>query len=95
VANRDVDVFFGDRSILLEASAASPSASNLLVLDRMFTSEPVALALQRNDDDFRLVVDRALSRAFRSDDFPDLYKKWFGAPDLGVLAFFRQNALAE
>ena len=37
------DVFFGDRSILVEAAAASPSASDLTMLDRLFTSEPIAL----------------------------------------------------
>ena len=33
-------------------------------LDRYFTYEPLALALARGDEDFRLVVDRALSRLY-------------------------------
>ncbi len=65
VLDRDADVFFGDRPILLEAAAESPSAADLIVLDKLFTYEPVALTLARNDDDFRLVVDRALSRHFQ------------------------------
>ena len=95
VLDRSSDVFFGDRPILLEAAAESPSAADLTVLDKLFTYEPVALTLGRNDDDFRLVVDRALSRAFKADDFPDVYSKWFGAPDDAVLGFFRQNAMPE
>jgi polar amino acid transport system substrate-binding protein len=95
VLDRNSDVFFGDRPILLEAAAGSASAADLAVLDKLFTYEPVALTLGRNDDDFRLVVDRALSRAFKSDDFPDVYSKWFGAPDDAVLTFFRQNAMPE
>jgi polar amino acid transport system substrate-binding protein len=54
VLDRNSDVFFGDRAILLEAAKRSPSAGDLVVLDRLFTYEPLALALARNDDDFRL-----------------------------------------
>jgi putrescine:ornithine antiporter len=92
VLNGDSNVFFGERSILLETAA---ERSGLTVLDRLFTDEPIALAIERNDDDFRLVVDRALSRIFRSEDFRDLYAKWFGAPDASVTTFFRQSALPE
>ena len=70
VLDRSSDVFFGDRPILLEAAAESPSAADLTVLDKLFTYEPVALTLGRNDDDFRLVVDRALSRCFQVRRFP-------------------------
>ena len=38
------------------------------MLDRSFTREPLALALRRGDDDFRLLVDRTLSRLFRSQE---------------------------
>jgi len=92
VISGDSNVFFGERSILLETAA---ERSGLTVLDRLFTYEPIALALQRNDDDFRLVVDRALSRAFGSAGFRDLYAKWFGAPDENTVTFFRQGVLPE
>jgi polar amino acid transport system substrate-binding protein len=92
VINGDSNVFFGERSVLLETAA---ERSGLTVLDRLFTYEPIALAIERNDDDFRLVVDRALSRIFRSEDFRDLYAKWFGAPDESVATFFRQSALPQ
>jgi polar amino acid transport system substrate-binding protein len=67
----------------------------LVVLDRLFTSEPLALTLARDDEDFRLVVDRALSRLFRSSEFHDVYMKWFGEPDESALTFFQQTALPE
>jgi ABC-type amino acid transport substrate-binding protein len=95
VLDGGADVFFGDRSILLDAAARSPKASDLTVLDRRFTYEPLALGLGRNDDELRLVVDRALSATFASNDFRDLYTKWFGAPDDSAVAFFRQAALPE
>jgi len=89
------NVFFGDRAILLDAAARSPSAGDLSVLDRHFTSEPIALALRRGDEDFRLAVDRSLSRLFRSDEIVPLYAKWFGKPDREGRDFFRLAALPE
>jgi polar amino acid transport system substrate-binding protein len=93
VLDGGANAFFGDRPILMDAAAQSASASDLVVLDKQFTFEPIALALPRNDDDFRLVVDRALSRYFTSDAFLDTYVKWFGTPDAAEVLFFRQSAL--
>jgi putrescine:ornithine antiporter len=95
VLDRKAHVFFGDRAILLDAAARHPSASTLMVLDRLFTYEPVALVLARGDEDFRLVVDRALSGFYASAEFPALYVQWFGEPDDAALTFFRWNALPE
>ncbi len=89
------DVFFADLPILLDAAARSSSSGELIVLDRHFTYEPLALALQRGDEDFRLVVDRALSGLFKSKGFRDLYVSWFGEPDESTVTFFRQTALPE
>jgi polar amino acid transport system substrate-binding protein len=95
VLDRGSDVLFGDRAILLAAAKRSPSASNLVLLDRLFTNEPLALALARNDDDFRLVVDKSLSGVFASKPFDGLYLKWFGEPDESTLSFFRGDVLPE
>ena len=95
VLDRKSDVFFGDRPILMAVAQGGPSAEQLIVLDRLFTHEPLGLAIRRNDDDLRLAVDRSLSGLFRSEAFRDLYVKWFGEPDESTLAFFRQSALPE
>jgi putrescine:ornithine antiporter len=95
VLDRTANVFFADRAILLEAVQRSPSARNLIVLDRRFTNEPLALALQRGDEDFRLFVDRTLSHLFESADFRFLYAKWLGEPDADALNFFQMTALPD
>ena len=95
VLDRDSDVFFGDRPILYDAAEGSSSAGDLVVLDRLFTYEPLALALARGDEDFRLVVDRSLSRLFKSSGFKDVYVKWFGEPDDSAAIFFGLSALPE
>jgi polar amino acid transport system substrate-binding protein len=95
VLDRGADVFFGDRAIVADAMADTALADNLMVLDRLFTFEPIALGLARNDDDFRLMVDRALSKTFRTPEFRNEYAKWFGVPDESVLTFFRQSTLPD
>ena len=95
VLDRSSSVLFGDRAILLEAARRNPAARDLLVLDRRFTSEPLALTLRRNDDDLRVAVDRVLSRVFASDAFRGVYAKWFGTFDAQTADFFRMSALPE
>jgi ABC-type amino acid transport substrate-binding protein len=49
----------------------------------------------RGDEDFRLSVDRALSRVYVSGEIETVYAKWFGAIDDKARAFFRQNTLPD
>ena len=86
---RTSDAMFGDRAILLDAAARSPSAVDLVVLDRQYTYEPIALVSARGDDDFRLIVDRTLSRLYRSGRISEIYTRYFGKPDENTQAFFR------
>jgi len=86
---------FGERAILMDAARRHASSRDLTVVDRLFTFEPLALALGRGDDDFRLAVDRALSRIYRSGEIGGLYTDVFGEPDENALAFFRWNALPD
>jgi ABC-type amino acid transport substrate-binding protein len=89
------DVFFAERSILLDAAKRSPSAGDLLVLERQFTYAPLALALERGDPDLRFVVDKILSQFFGSETFRDLYVKWFGEPDENADTFFKWSVLSQ
>jgi ABC-type amino acid transport substrate-binding protein len=89
VAKRDSDVLFGDRAALLALAKGSADAKKLRVLTRHFTYEPRALALARNNDDFRLMVDRALSRFYASPKFGEAYASVFGMPDAETVEYFR------
>ena len=89
MVKKDSDVLFGDRAVLLGLAKRSPDAKKLRVLTRHYTYEPLALALARNNDDFRLVVDRALLRFYASPKFGDAYLEVFGKPDADTVEFFR------
>ena len=95
VSAERADAFFGDRVMLLDMVKRGARAGELLVLERYFTHETLALALARGDEDFRLAVDRALSRVFRADEFRGLYAKWFGEPSDETLSLFRSGALPD
>ena len=86
---------FGDRPVLLDAAQRGEAAGQLLVIERSFTREPIALAMRRGDDALRLLVDRALSRMYRSKEFAALYTQWFGAPGVNALEFFQSVALPD
>lgn len=95
VLDRRVAALFGDRPVLLDAAMQGPSAGELLVIERNFTRQPLALAMRRDDPGFRLLVDRTLSRLYRSKDFAAFYTRFFGEPDTGTLLFFQALALPD
>jgi polar amino acid transport system substrate-binding protein len=94
VLDGKVDVFFGDRAIVLGA-IAGPERKDLVILDRQFTHELLAFALARGDEDFRLAVDRALSELYASGEFGDLYKRWHGEFGENTRVFFLHLTSSE
>jgi ABC-type amino acid transport substrate-binding protein len=94
VRDGKADVFFGERSLVLGALSAKERA-DLVILDRRFTNEPLALALARGDEDFRLLVDRSLSKFYASSAFGELYKRWHGAFNESTRTYFEWNTPGE
>ncbi|MCY1277987.1 L-cystine-binding protein FliY [compost metagenome] len=86
VAAGKADAYFSDR-LLLQTLVAR--RSELRVLDQLFELEPAAFALARDDEDFRLLVDSALSRVYRSGQIEALYRRYFGAPSAQTLQFYQ------
>ena len=89
VAQGKADAYFGDRAILAAIVSEHGDSDDLMLLDRYFTYEPLALVMARNNDDFRLVVDTTLSELYRSDDFAALYEQHFGEPGELTLRMFK------
>jgi ABC-type amino acid transport substrate-binding protein len=71
-----ISAYFGDRTILEDRLRRVPADSNLLLAENYLTIEPYALAMPI-DHDFRLAVDRALSRLFRSGGMIKVFRKSF------------------
>jgi ABC-type amino acid transport substrate-binding protein len=75
---RKIDVFLAERDVVL-AAMDDATSQKVVILKRQLTHEPLALALPRGDDDFRLLVDGALASAYSSPQFAAMYSKYFRA----------------
>jgi ABC-type amino acid transport substrate-binding protein len=93
----DLAAYFADQGILLFLLLNSGAQDQLWLSGRFFTREPYALALPRGDDDFRLFVDRSLSRLYRDGEIGTLFTKSFGMakPSQLVEALYLISALPE
>lgn len=93
----DVVALFGDRPILADRLAKRPGNERFRLSNLLFSAEQYALMLPRGDSEFRLLVDRALSRTYRSGDLATIYRNWFGQrPPSDLLAlFYQMNSLPE
>lgn len=95
VLDRQAQVFFGDRALLLDAAQQHPARRDLMVLAKKFTFQPIALGVARGDEDMRLLVDRTLSDLYRSGELLTIYQAAFGEADEATLSFFRMSVLPE
>jgi ABC-type amino acid transport substrate-binding protein len=72
-----ITAYFADRTILQFMLMKNNQDSKFLLGDQFLSVEPYALAMPR-DADFRLEVDRALSRLFRNGGAKKVFSKAFG-----------------
>jgi len=78
LVNKTADVYASDRAILIGLAMSSPDPRQFALLDRFLSYEPYALMVRRGDPAFRLSVNRALARLYRSGDVLHVYQRWFG-----------------
>ncbi len=93
-----VAAYFADRAILVFLAQQSAAPGKLLLADNYLTVEPYALALPHGDEDFRLAVDRALSRIYSSGEIATIFKGTFGAkskPTLILQTLYLVSTLPE
>lgn len=97
-----VDAYASDQIVLLgdalHAMDVNPDL-NFSFANDLFSYEPYALMVRRNDADFRLVANRAIAEMFRSGEYVVTYEKWIGsngiAPPTLLVAMYQLNALTE
>ncbi len=74
----EVDAFSSDQIILIGLLLTHESPEQFAIAGEVFSYEPFALAVRRNDAEFRLIADRVLSELNRSGNITPIYLKWFG-----------------
>jgi ABC-type amino acid transport substrate-binding protein len=93
-----VDGYASDRVVLIGLGLQSKTGSNFRVLDEDFSVEPYALALPRGNPDFRLEVDRALAKLYRSGEIEAVFDRWLGPlgrPSTLLTALYYLQSLPE
>ena len=73
-----VHAFAADQIVLIGLVVTHENPKKFAVSDNVFSYEPFALAVKRNDADFRLLANRVLSNVYRSGKIKEIYQKWFG-----------------
>ena len=87
----EVDAFASDQIVLIGQIIEALYPKKYSLMNETFSYEPYGLVVRRNDADFRLVVNRALTRLYRSGQHIEIYNKWIGrigvrpSPVLGAM----------
>tara|TARA_R110000822_G_scaffold159476_24_gene299494 strand:+ start:22630 stop:23436 length:807 start_codon:yes stop_codon:yes gene_type:complete len=95
----EVAAFSSDQVVLIGSVISRSAPDQYFLSPQLFSYEPFALAMQRGDADFQLVVDRALSQVNRSGQIVDIYGKWFGKfgmkPPVALQMLYQLSATPE
>ena len=94
-----IDAFSADQVVLIGLATSAKDIEKLAIARGVYSFEPFALGVRRNDADFRLVADRVISYLYRSEEIVPIYQKWMGKystqrPPL-FDALFQLNAIPE
>jgi ABC-type amino acid transport substrate-binding protein len=73
-----IDALSADQIVLIGMALKSGNPQKYAILPSVISYEPIALAVRRNDANFRLEADRVLSQLYRSKKIMPIYLKWFG-----------------
>ena len=93
-----IDAYASDRVILVGLVLGSGNQQRLRLSQGMYSYEPYALMLRRNDSAFRLAVNRELARLYRSEEIYAIYERWLGVlgpPGPLLKALYFLNGLPE
>ena len=91
--------FASDRTTLIGVVVTSRTGGDAFrLLDEDFSIEQYALMLPRGDADFRLAVNRALARLYRTREIEKVYARWLGPlgpPSVLLSATYFIQSLSE
>jgi len=98
VEQAEIDGFASDRTTLIGAIAQLPDRGRFQLLDEDLSVEPYALALPRDDQEFRVAVNRVLAGLYRGGGIRAIYDRSLGPlgpPSLLLNATYFIQAVPE
>lgn len=95
----DIDAFASDQIVLIGQIIEAAYPKKYSLLDETFSYEPYGFVVRRNDADFRLVANRAITQIYRSGQHIQIFNKWIGRigirPPPVLLAMYQLNTIPE
>ena len=95
----DIDAFASDQIVLIGQIIEAPFPRRFSLINETFSYEPYGFVVRRNDADFRLVANKAISQLYRSGQHVQIFNKWIGRigiePPQILIAMFQLNTLPE
>jgi glutamate/aspartate transport system substrate-binding protein len=79
-----IDALASDQIVLIGQIIEALNPKQYSLMNDIFSYEPYGFVVRRNDADFRLVVNRALSQVYRSGQHVDIFYKWIGRTGIDV-----------
>ena len=95
---REIDAFAGDNVLLFALGLRSKDPKALRMVDDSLSFEPYAITLPRGDSAFRIEVNTALARIYRSEAIEQIYGQWFGGlgkPGPALRAVYGMGAIPD
>ena len=94
-----IDALASDQIVLIGQVIEALNPQRYSLVSEIFSFEPYGFVLRRNDADFRLVVNRAISQLYRSGEEGDIFYRWIGRIGIDVppimAVMYQLNALPE
>ena len=95
VADGKADAFFAERLMLNNLLATHYPDANLVLLERIFEYAPTVMTVDRDDEDFRLLVDTTLSEMYRSGEIEQAFDKHLGGASDTAKKLFKVYAIPD
>jgi ABC-type amino acid transport substrate-binding protein len=94
-----IDAFASDQIVLVGQVIEATYPKQYSLANDIFSFEPYAFMVRRNDADFRLVANAAISQLYRSGQHIEIFNRWIGRigirPSPILAAMYQLNALPE
>ena len=74
------EAFVMDDILLASLVANSPKPGAWRIIDDSLRTEPYGLIIRKDDPEFKALVDKTLNAMMKSNQFGELYAKWFMGP---------------
>jgi len=95
----EIGAFASDQIVLIGQVAEATNPNRYSLVSDVFSYEPYGFVVRRNDADFRLLVNTAISQLYRSGEHGEIFYKWIGRIGISVppilSAMYQLNTIPE